>query len=190
MLKCGMGNQPLMYTNGDTYFGQISTFQGIVLPHGYGTLTKPTGDTHVGTFYEGRRQGQGQSFIVSSQRLYNGEFNCDREEGYAIITFPGTLGTQRQYSGYIMNGQRHGYGKQVEVLATGRTTLYEGDWACDQLNGRGKFIIMEGAVTHCYEGNFVNGRLEGWGTYSGTPLNVRYNVWFQGGIVTSWGLQI
>jgi len=52
-------------------------------------------------------------------------------------------------------------------LCSGQTTLFDEEWAYDQLNGRGMFIIIKGGISHVYGGNFVNGRLEGLGTYSG-----------------------
>lgn len=150
-------------------------------------MTRPNGDTYTGNFYEGRRHGQGQSYSVSAQRHYSGGFSYDREEGYATITCPGTYGGQRQFVGYILNAQRHGRGQQWEIWPSGQTTMFDGEWVYDQLNGMGKFTITQYGVTHCYEGNFVNGLLEGFGTYSNTAQNIRYTAFYQSGNMVSWG---
>jgi hypothetical protein len=182
-----MSNTTLYYTNGDRFVGQVSTtVDGIVLPHGIGTLTKPNGDTYTGSFFEGRRHGQGQSYSVSTQRHYSGGFSCDREEGYATITRSGTFGGQRQYLGYIVNGQRHGRGQLWESSLSGQTTMFEGEWANDLLNGLGRYTVVQYGVTYCYEGNFVNGRLEGWGTYWNSTYNIISNAFYQSGNMVSW----
>jgi hypothetical protein len=177
----------LSYANGDSYVGQVSTtYSGITLPHGYGTMTRPNGDFYTGNFFEGRRHGQGQSYSVAIQRHYSGGFVYDKEEGYATITCPGVFGGQRQYVGTMSNNQRHGQGILWETKPGGETTMYEGLWVNDQLNGPGKFSVTDYKSTCICEGVFVNGRLEGVGTYSNSPFGPKYNATFQGGNVIPW----
>jgi len=183
--------QTLAYPSGATYNGEvIVTLTGGFIPHGYGTMTNLMGDTHSGNYYEGLRHGQGQSYSASTQRYYSGAYVMGREEGFCTITCPSFNGSGvRQYVGYRSGGVRHGQGQLIESMTTGETTIFDGVWVNDQLNGPGRFTISQpGAPTHVYEGNFVTGRLEGWGTYMNLTLNVRYNVLFQGGNVIQWGV--
>ena len=177
----------LYYPNGDIYVGQVSTtFNGVTLPHGCGTLTSPNGDYHIGNFSEGRRHGPGQSYSVTTQRHYNGGFVYDREEGFATITCPGSFGGQRQYIGNMANNVRHGQGILWESTVGGQTTTFEGIWQNDQLNWLGKYTISDFRSSHVYEGMFINGLLDGPGTYSNTLFGVKYNAMFQGGNMVSW----
>jgi len=182
-----MLTETLSYPNGDRYIGQVGrTTTGIIVAHGYGTSTKANGETYTGHYYEGHRHGQGQSYSPISQRHYNGGFVYDREEGYATITMPGNFGGQRQYIGYMSNNQRQGQGQQWETAVTGQVTVFEGMWSSDQLNGQGKYTISGIGFGQCYEGSFVNGKLEGLGTYTDTISGAKYKGLFQGGNVIQW----
>jgi len=172
----------LYYPNGDIYVGQVHTSAtNIIVPHGYGSMTKVNGETYTGSFYEGLRHGQGQSYNAASQRHYLGTYNCDQEEGYATITRPAANGGQRQFTGYMVRNQRHGSGRQWETTANGQSACFEGIWTYDQLSGPGKFTIQGVGYGHLCEGTFVNGQLEGLGTMTDTVTGTRYSVRFQGG---------
>ena len=178
----------LAYPNGDSYTGQFSTnLAGVPVPHGYGTMTRVNGETHTGYYYEGRRHGQGQSYSTITQRHYNGGYVNDQEEGFATITRPGTYGGQRQYSGQVANNMRHGRGMQVETSTSGSIITFDGQWVNDQLVGQGSFKVTESGCTHTYEGTFVAGKLEGWGTYYNS-WGVRYRAFFQAGSVIQWSV--
>ena len=180
-------NTSLYYPNGDRYVGQVHTSStNIITPHGYGTMTKVNGETYTGSFYDGLRHGQGQSYNTASQRHYSGTYNCDQEEGYATITRPAPNGGQRQYVGYMQRNQRHGSGRQWETNRNGETACFEGVWGNDQLFGMGKFIVQGVGYGQCCEGNFVNGQLEGVGTLTDSVTGMRYNVMFQRGTVVQW----
>jgi hypothetical protein len=56
----------------------------------------------------------------------------------------------------------------------------------DQLNGPGKYTVTDYKTTYVCEGVFVNGRLEGMGTYSNSPFGMKYKATFQGGNVIPW----
>lgn len=181
--------QTLVYPSGATYNGQVIVTLSGAVPHGYGTMTNLTGDTHTGNYSQGLRHGQGQSYSSSTQRYYSGTYVNGREEGFCTITCPSLSGGgMRQYVGYRSGGLRHGQGQLVETLTTGQTTVFEGVWYNDQLNGQGRFTMSQpGGGTHVYEGNFVAGRLEGWGSYTNMTLNLRCSALFQGGNVIQWG---
>jgi hypothetical protein len=186
--KEDMQTPTLICTNGDRYVGQTCrSYNGVVFPHGYGTMTKVNGDTYTGYYYEGLRHGSGQYYSASTQRYYNGGFSYDQEDGYAMITCPLPYGGLRQYVGWIKNGQRHGQGQQWETSASGKVTQFEGQWTYDQFNGPGKYTQTEYNTTICCEGTFINGRLEGWGWYSTSPYGTRKSALFQGGLAVRWG---
>jgi hypothetical protein len=178
-----MQTETIVYINGDRYVGQTCRTCAGVFPHGYGTMTKFNGDTYTGYYYEGRRHGSGQNYYASTQRFYNGGFSYDQEDGYATITCPAPYGGQRQYVGNVKNNQRHGAGRQVETSTSGRVVVYEGQWTYDQLSGPGKYTQTDCGTTIFCEGNFVNGRLEGWGWYSASSSGSRCRALFQGGLV-------
>lgn len=185
--KADMQTQTLVYNNGDRYVGQTCrSCTGFLLPHGQGTMNKANGDTYTGYYHEGLRHGSGQYYSASTQRYYNGGFSYDQEDGQATIICPAPNGGQRQYVGNVKNNQRHGYGRQWETSASGKVTQFEGQWMYDQLNGPGKYTETECSQTSCCEGNFVNGRLEGWGWYWTAPYGTKRKVVFQGGLVVQW----
>jgi hypothetical protein len=178
----------ILYTNGDKYFGQTyRTYTGYPLAHGYGTMYKANGDTYTGNYSEGRRHGYGQFYSASIKRQYIGGFRYDEEEGYATIICPVAHGGQRCYVGDVRKGKRHGQGRQSETSASGCVTQFEGQWVDDQLQGPGKYTKTECNTTTCCEGTFINGRLEGWGTYSSSSYGSKKSAFFQGGLVVRWG---
>jgi hypothetical protein len=182
-----MQTRTLVYANGDRYDGQVITLiTGIVVPHGQGTMTYANGDRHTGYYYEGVRHGQGETSNAASQRRYTGGFVYGREEGYATIITFGARGEQRQYIGNVSNNVRHGEGKQYESLS-GRTTLFEGRWVNDHLEGQGKFTVTDqNGFTQAHEGFFVNSKLEGYGWYCDSSNGVKRSVLYRAGNVVQW----
>lgn len=180
-----MQKQMLNYDNGDKYYGHTTeTSDGNLLPHGYGTMTEVDGDWHRGYYHEGRRHGFGESYSVSTQRHYKGEFVHDEEYGDATITWPNPDGGQTRYIGKVKNGQRDGKGRQWATSSSGKVTQFEGVWQNDQLTGPGKKTEIEGGTTIYHSGHFVNGLLEGIGCYSISPYKVQYRVLFRAGVVS------
>jgi hypothetical protein len=179
-------SRTLYFQDGNIYHGPVaySAPASSYLPHGYGTMTRTTGDTYTGYFSQGYKHGQGTSYSHTQQRWYEGGFVADREEGYATVICPNDLGGQRTYRGAMENNMRHGRGQQMETTTAGRTILFEGTWNSDVLTGPGRFTLTEAGITHTYQGTFLNGRLEGWGTYNTSQSAVSYNVYFQGGNMT------
>jgi len=179
--------QTLIYSDNQTYYGQTAVaLTGVVVPHGYGIMANENGNFYRGNFVQNRRHGWGQHYNAAFRRSYYGEFVDDREEGYAIVSRVGDHGEQRVYEGYIFNSQRHGQGKQAETRADGTSTVFEGTWQSDTLSGWGKHSITTQTYSHCYEGTFANGRLEGNGYVTDLTTGYRWSVWYSGGNVTQW----
>jgi len=173
----------LYFQNGNIYTGSVyydSATQSYH-PHGYGSMTRPSGDTYTGSFSQGYKHGQGTSYSPNQQRTYQGGFVSDREEGYATISCPNDQGGRRTYMGYMQNNVRHGPGQQTETTNTGRTLVFNGTWINDMLSGPGTLALTEAGITHYYEGRFVNGKLEGDGTYCTSQNGIKYRAVYQGG---------
>jgi hypothetical protein len=71
------------------------------------------------------------------------------------------------YEGYVLNGQRHGYG----VYSTWNGITEEGEFMNGELNGKGKktYIDIDNPDlmgTRIYEGEFKDGKLNGMGKYT------------------------
>ncbi len=75
--------------------------------------------------------------------------------GY-VTDFQATWGT---YTGYLVNGVRHGQGKWISNFGY----TQEGTFLHGSLHGYGTCHYAEG---HLYEGNWSNGRWEGQGTFT------------------------
>lgn len=176
----------LTFTDGRTYIGQtVVSLTGIPVPHGYGTMTSLDGVYYRGNWHQGQRHGTGLQVDPSSGRTYYGAFVNDREEGYAIVTRSGYFGETRHYEGFIYWGNRHGQGIQIETMANGSKTIFEGTWEDDVLEGWGRYTTTSViGATQTYEGWFVNGQLQGQGyMVDSSRGNQRWPVTFAAGNV-------
>jgi hypothetical protein len=197
----------LSYPNGDRYVGQVSyTIDRRILPngigtkyyingdvyngsfyfdqfHGQGTYKSINGDMYKGTYHQNLQHGQGETYRASDQRRYIGGYYMGSEEGYATITVVDFAmnGGAKKYIGYMKNGRRHGQGTQWVTGPDGLITAFEGQWYNGLLNGPG----TETHPTRCLSGTFVNGKLEGAGTYRDSQ-GVAYQVIFQGGMIVRY----
>lgn len=79
----------------------------------------------------------------------------------------------RVYSGNVVNGKRHGWGKMT--WPSGIT--YEGDWKDDRFSGKGKYTWPNGDV---YEGDFVDDKRTGIGTYTYADGRIKSGRWKDG----------
>ena len=182
-----METLPLTYPDGRTYSGQVTiSITGLLVPHGYGKMIKPNGDTYVGYWYDGKRHGQGTCYDASNGRTYTGGFVNDEEEGWAQVSRPGAFGGQKDYLGYVYHGYRHGWGRQTETASTGETTVFEGNWFNDELSGMGSVSHTQAGSGQCYQGNYKNGRLEGAGYCTDLVTGARRQVYFSCGNVSQW----
>lgn len=84
------------------------------------------------------------------------------------------------YGAYLQRGEvrvRHGKGKLLFLRKDDPTQVqesYEGDWVEDKMEGEGTFKYSNNDV---YSGNFVNGKHEGYGTYHFTDGSYYSGYW-------------
>ena len=62
------------------------------------------------------------------------------------------------YTGQVVNGKRHGFGKMTWPSGD----VYEGDFDNDTIHGKGKYTFAKGTV---FEGEWRDGKRTGWGKY-------------------------
>ena len=74
------------------------------------------------------------------------------------------------YEGEWLNGNRHGQGKHIYVSGG----VYEGQWADDKMDGKGKAIYAGGRV---YDGEWKNGKRHGYGKVIGTNGETYEGEW-------------
>jgi hypothetical protein len=152
------------------------------LPHGYGKMTFPDGETYQGEFCKGVTQGQGV-YIDQEGNRYMGDFNSNGEM-HGLGHWNYSYGDE--FEGNFSHGQKHGYGrfKSVDgreytgmykqnsrhghgVLKYPNGDYYEGNFKHNTQTGQGKKVnsYSTGMVM---KGQFTKGKLEGWGvsTYS------------------------
>jgi len=173
----------LAYPDGRIYTGQVSlSVTGLFVPHGYGTDKRPNGETYTGSFFNGKKHGQGTRYDSTTQRTYRGGFVNDEEEGYATVTRPGAYGGRRDYVGYMCRGVRHGWGRQTQMNLAGEVTAWEGQWYMDVLTGMVSVTQSAYGTSNIkYEGVYINGRLEGAGWCTDYTTGLKRPVYFQNG---------
>lgn len=157
---------------------------------GSGTYQWPDGSVYQGDIYHGRRHGTGVFRHGLSPLTYDGEWQMgnmhgkgtlqfDRQgqnyySGDFIMNIPFGKGRRQYasgnlYEGMWVNGKRHGYGIFSWSNGNGE---YMGQWIDGVQNGHGIhiwYIIRaeesQYALRNYYEGNFLDGRRHGQGTF-------------------------
>lgn len=120
---------------------------------GAGTAVWESGDTYTGGFRSGQMSGRG-TFKTAGGRVFEGNFQDGQANGQFRVTYPdGTV-----FTGELRQGERAGKGVQRSAKGT-----YTGDFAADNMNGRGVFDFVQGDR---YEGEFKNGLFHGEGAIS------------------------
>ncbi|CAF1308496.1 unnamed protein product [Rotaria sordida] len=174
------------WADGVVYSGTIVNNQ----LDGVGTYQWPDGSVYQGDVYRGRRHGTGIFRHGKSPLTYEGDWHMGNMHGKGTLQF-GREGQnyytgdfilnipfgkgRRQYSsgnlyeGMWINGKRHGYGVFSWSNGNGE---YMGQWENGVQNGHGIhiwYIIRaeesQYALRNYYEGNFVDGRRHGQGTF-------------------------
>ena len=134
--------------------------------NGIGTYVYADGSKYEGQFQEGKRQGWG-SFYYPNGDKYVGDFHLNFEEGYGTIYYKnGKLARGQWYKGEYLGDH---------FVAKGGIGCIEGD--C--LNGSGKFIYQDGAMT--YEGEFNDGLPNGNGKCTYSNGEIYEGEWKDGG---------
>ena len=146
--------------------------------HGQGTYTFPDGKKYEGNFLDGKRHGQGIQYDKDNKKIYEGEWKEDDPDG------EGTLfdqNHQKIYIGAWKNGKR-----QKPLLSVHDTVVdscmlddntsidafinkykgenkSEGNFLDGKFHGTGTYTFPDGSK---YEGNFLDGKFHGTGTYT------------------------
>lgn len=123
--------------------------------HGTGTLhflkDGKINETFVGTYQNGRANGQGIAKFSNGDR-YEGGWQDDKMHGTGVYT----TARGSVYTGEWVNGSMHGKG----VYRHANGSRYEGEWANDYYEGVGSYTDADGLT---YTGEWVNGERHGWG---------------------------
>ena len=160
-------------------------------PHGQGTYTYPDGKTYVGEFKDGDIHGGTATY--PDGRKYEGEWKDWRYHGQGTETFP----NGEKYVGGWKDGKRHG--QATKEYPDGRKYLgeykrnrregfgimtykdgskFEGEWKGGRIfNGKGVVQGREGKDIR--EGEWVNGKMEGYGKRSNSN-NERWYKSYEG----------
>ncbi len=128
------------------------------------------GSVYEGTIVNAMRQGQGKMTYKNGD-VYEGTFLEDKMYGSFTVNYA----NGDSYIGPIVNNVREGYGTISYKYEDGYD-IYEGQFASDKKNGKGKMTYADGNV---YEGEFVNDLKSGNGVltyaegdvYEGTFVN-------------------
>ena len=158
------GRGVLSWPNGARYEGDF--FRDAM--HGRGTLVHATGDRYEGDFAENRPWGRGVLVFADGSR-YEGEFVAGVIAGRGTHAWTPAGQTEPQrYEGQFVAGKRNGFGAHHAFS----TVVHEGGYLDGERNGPGLTRVPgRGGVTQ-NQGDFVRGRLKGWGKalLSGTTM--------------------
>ena len=122
--------------------------------HGHGVYIWASGDTYVGSWYDGRMHGQGSKYMCSGDH-YQGEWVRDKAEGEGKKVFA----SGDVHTGGYEADMRQGWGVYVWVSGD----KYEGWWNRGVQEGRGTYYFATGDA---YKGRWEGGRKQGRGIYS------------------------
>ena len=137
-------------------------------PQGQGTLTYSSGKTFVGEFKDGDIHGGTATY--PDGRKYEGEWKDWRYHGQGTETFP----DGSKYVGEYKRDRREGFG----IMTYKDGSKFEGEWKGSRpFNGKGVVQGREGQdIT---EGEWVNGKMEGYGKRSNSN-NERWYKSYEG----------
>jgi hypothetical protein len=150
------------------------------------------GASYVGQVVDGKRQGLGVAELSDGEKQA-GDWQADRLNGLGTVRFP----DDTRFAGQMRDGMAGGLGVRekpgVERLegtfAAGRfeglgvrrtlsapSTVQTGDFRAEKLEGAGVETVGE----ERYEGDFRNGRRNGYGQVTGPDGRVRSGRWADG----------
>jgi hypothetical protein len=152
------GNGKFVWIDGSSYEGQVQNG----LRHGKGRFIHAgTGSTYDGDWKYGKRNGRGTLFYNSSKNeVYEGDFFQNMRHGIGHMFYS----TGNEYHGEWYEDKIHGYGVMYWYTSSEK---YEGYWKDNQPNGEGKltYYNLDNETCNYYEGNFIDGKREGYGVF-------------------------
>lgn len=184
----------ITYDSGGRYKGDTLNGQ----PHGKGVFISAKGDRYEGEIKNGQYEGKGVFTYVTGER-YEGEWSNDKRNGKGVLSYANGDRYEGEWKDdtylkgvYIYkNGDRYEgdwrilgknrNGKGTFTYADGRR--YVGEFRDDEINGRGYMTYPKNNLTQSYEGEWKNGKYNGFGTiiwsngdrYDGEWRDDKYN---------------
>ena len=151
--KCGYGE--LISINGEQ---SIGTFLNDEFS-GWNIHIKSNGELYVGLFINDLLNGHGICYNMENEYLFKGIFKDSQKEGYGEEFSEGN-----NYKGEFKEDRKCGKG---EIIFK-NNDVYIGEFENDRIIGLGKYIWKNNEKE--YEGNFVNGKINGngllkWGKF-------------------------
>ena len=116
---------------------------------GQGTATYENGDSYIGDFIDGTRQGTGVYMYAKSGHRYEGNWHENAKAGIGKMQY-NNIG---EYHGYWENGRRHGEG----VFTYKNGDVYSGWWKYGEKSGHGYYLFKETGMK--MNGEWENGQL-------------------------------
>eukprot|EP01047_Picozoa_sp_COSAG01_P076156 COSAG01_NODE_13288_length_1606_cov_7.297943_1_plen_245_part_00 len=154
---------------GMVYVGELNGQK----PQGRGTLTYGDGTVYAGSWWAGKRHGQGRCDWPGGASWYEGEWYRGKRHGRGKSVTGGAGGEEAEsYEGQWQEGRRHGRGN-----SSGAAGSYDGGWLAGQRDGFGVLTQRDGAK---YEGEWVEGRMEGKGRCTWADGKVYEGDWKAG----------
>ncbi|CAE1150413.1 ALS2 [Acanthosepion pharaonis] len=150
------GHGEMKWLDGRRYIGKF--ING--LQHGNGKYIVPKGECeeiYEGSWKDGKMNGLGSVIYPNGDR-YDGYFKDGQKFGHGVFRQGKHLASVASvYIGEWMADKRCGYGVLDDVL---RGEKYMGLWQDDNRHGNGIVVTLDGMY---FEGNFVQGKLSGFG---------------------------
>ena len=135
------------------------------------------GETYTGHFLKNKKHGKGK-LTCSDGSVYDGEFKADLKHGKGkFILSPNNPRLVEIYDGAWAKDQRHGTGYQVFALTKDEYS-YHGKWRDDCFHGDGLLKYKDGRH---YQGNFKEGKKDGYGIEFDKCDKVCYEGEYKGG---------
>jgi hypothetical protein len=136
--------------------------------HGYGMLLKRGGVQLIGTWVKNNFSGFGR-MIDSDGNLFEGIWDKEILKG---------KGTKKTLDGKVYNGEFANNKKEGKGTEECEDFLYEGNFSRDLFNGVGKIVYKKKNET--YEGEFLDGVINGNGTYNWADKQTYTGDWVMG----------
>lgn len=143
----------IKYNNGDIYEGQFSNGKH----NGVGVkFIVSSGERYEGQWVNGQMTGYGRFyFACDSSKVYTGQFYCGDFNGNGVLQTKDFI-----YRGLFENGEFDGFGRYEDLI---NYTIYEGNFNEGQRESFGKETQTIDNKTIEYEGNWKQGKKSGKG---------------------------
>jgi len=159
------GQGTLTFSSGKKYVGEFK--DGKI--HGQGTWTFPDGKKYVGEFKDGRYHGQGTETFPDGSKFVGG-WKDGKRHGQATKEYP----DGRKYVGEYKRNRKEGFG----IMTYKDGSKFEGEWKGGRpFNGKG--VVQGNEGKDIREGEWVNGKMEGYGKRSNSN-NKRWYKSYEG----------